>query len=123
MQKAEKLQVPDFFGEAICSIENCNGLSFRNSQWCKFHFQVEMQKKLEAREAAQQAAYKRMSSSDYAKEEMRARFQAGNRICSVCGKSGLHLVREKPKDRRPINPNTYWEVLEVICEDCKKAGR
>jgi hypothetical protein len=123
MKKSEIAKIPDFFGEEMCSIENCNGLSFRNSQWCKFHFNVEMQKKIEAREAAQEAAYRRLSHKDYAKREMRGRFQAGNRICSVCGKSGLHVVREKAKDRRPINPNNYWEVLEVICRDCKEAGR
>jgi hypothetical protein len=123
MQKTEKLMIPDFYGEETCSVEGCNGSSFRNSQWCKFHFNLEMVEKQRVREAAQEETYRQMADKDYAKREMRGRFQGANRICSICGKSGLHVVREKAKDRRPINPNNYWEVLEVICRDCKEAGR
>jgi hypothetical protein len=106
-----------------CEVEACNGTTFRGTKLCVYHHQAEIEKLVAKREKDNERSQYRMNKKNWPKEQMRGLFQNANRVCCVCGKSGLHHVREKPKDRKPLNPNSYWEVLEVVCVDCLKAGR
>jgi hypothetical protein len=113
----------DLVSEPGCVVKNCNASTFRGSDMCKFHFlEVVKQRELQ-RKKDEEEAHKRMNHKDYWKQFTINQFQGANRICSACGKYGLHVVREKSKDKRPIRPNHYSECLEAICHDCVEAGR
>lgn len=106
----------------LCEIKDCMGAVHRDNL-CIFHLAERSAERQKQRDINTERSAHRRRGKDYPKEQMRGQYQSANRACSVCGKSGLHFVREKGKDRRPIRPNSYWEVLECVCFDCKEAGR
>jgi hypothetical protein len=120
MKKGEKeAHLPMFDQESpICQVEGCNGDAFREGRLCRHHFRIEMEKRQEQRELANERAIEKMLSKDYTKVEARGRFQSANRVCSRCGTFGLHHVVEKPKSERPKRPKNYFEILKVLCQDC-----